>query len=224
MRTTTLTTALTILLVGCGFDSGPTAPEGAGPAVPEPALPVAEPEFAAAQALSTNVWTTKAPMPTAQRYFAAGVVNGVLYTVGGENSNDAPQTLVQAYTPGDNSWRTKAPLPAGRAYLNGAGVINGVLYLAGGLEGNTQVTSDLFAYTPSTNTWTRKQVMLAGGAHGASGVIGGKLYVYSTTYQSATFQRYDPATNTWEYSDRWEVLPSGRARLQRGPVRQGGGL
>ena len=41
--------------------------------------------------------------------------------------------------------------------------------------------------------------MLAGGAQGASGVIGGKLYVYSTTTQYATFQRYDPATNTWAY-------------------------
>ena len=164
MRRTSLTAALALLIIGCGIDGDPTAPEDPGLTLPDP-VTLPEPEFAATT-LATNVWTTKAPMPTAQRYFAGGVVNGVLYTVGGENSNDTPHTLVQAYTPGDNSWRTKAPLPSSRAYLNGAGVINGVLYVAGGLDASYMVTSDLFAYTQSTNTWTRKQVMLAGGAGG----------------------------------------------------------
>jgi hypothetical protein len=129
MRTMSLTAAPTLLLVGCGFDSASTGPEEA-PALAEPALPVAEPELAGATA-TTNLWTTRAPLPTARYQLAAGVVNGVLYAIGAA-APDTRFATVQAYSAGSNSWVTKAPLPSKRAYLNGTGTINGVLYVAGG--------------------------------------------------------------------------------------------
>jgi N-acetylneuraminic acid mutarotase len=165
-----------LLIVGCGIDPSPTAPEDPGLTSPEPVLPLPEPEFVVA---TTNVWTTKAAMPTLQTFLGAGVVNGVLYAVGGNDSDGEKLTTVQAYTPGSNSWATKAPLPSARGSLSGVGTINSVLYVAGGVNSSTQVTKTLFAYTPSTNTWTTKAPMPVAGAVGASGVIGGKLYVYS---------------------------------------------
>ena len=110
MRVSSLAAALALLVAGCGFDGGRTGPEDPELSLPEPDFTLPEPALATT-GTTTNVWTPKAPMPTAQAFFGAGVVNGVLYTVGGYNGNDKPTTLVQAYTPGANSWTTRAPCP-----------------------------------------------------------------------------------------------------------------
>jgi hypothetical protein len=199
MRTTSLAAALALLIVGCGGDPvSPATPDESASGFPEPGLSPAEPDFAAATATATtNLWTTKAPMPTARSFPVAGVVNGVLYAVGGYTGDEVLLPTVEAYSAGTNSWTTKAPLPSARAYLNGAGTINGILYVAGGLSSSGYITDTLFAYTPSTNSWATKARMLVAGACGASGVIGGKLYVY-TGCNDESFQRYDPATNSWK--------------------------
>ncbi len=176
---------LVLALGGCA------EPEAFGPGQPDA---VEFPPVAFATA-ATDVWESKAEMPTARMGLVAGTVNGVLYAVGG--SNNLPLTTVEAYTPGSNTWATRAPLPQARTNLNGAGVINGVLYVAGGYFGGTP-TNTLFAYTPSSNTWTTRAPMPAAGGCGASGVIAGKLYVYTTDCAGpGVFQRYDPATNQW---------------------------
>ena len=183
---------LVLTLAGCG-DREPLAPSPAG----LPDAPAGGPIFAAAL---TNIWGTKAPMPTARGYFAAGVVNGTLYALGGLSpqapSGEAIVASVDAYTPGSNGWTAKASLPEARYSLNGAGTINGVLYVAGGRNTSSVETKTLFAYTPGSNTWATKAPMNIGGACGATGAIAGKLYVYSGC-NSADFQRYDPATNSW---------------------------
>jgi len=69
-------------------------------------------------------------MPAVRTGLAVGVVNGVLYAIGGANSL-AYLATNQAFTPNTNSWTTRAPLPQGLHLLNGAGVINGELYVAG---------------------------------------------------------------------------------------------
>src|SRR5215813_11253521 len=193
MRSTSLG-IVALLIVGYGIERGPTTPEDPGLTPPDP-VTVPEPELAAA--VATNLWTPKAPMPTARSFPAAGVVNGVLYAVGGYTGNEVPLATVEAYSAGTNSWTTKAPLPSARAYLNGAGAINGILYVAGGLSSSGYLTDTLFAYNPSSNSWATKAPMLVAGACGASGVIGSKLYVYSGC-NAPSFQRYDPATNSWK--------------------------
>ena len=191
MRTSSLAAALALLVLGCGLENDGTGPQEPGPALPDPVgLPA--PEFATA----SSGWSSRTPMPTGRYFHAAAAVNGVIYAVGGRLSNGTGTTSVQAYNPTNNTWATKAPLPAVRVYGNGAGVINGVLYLPGGADGK-DVTKTLYAYNPTTNTWTTKAPMLAPGGCGASGVIAGKLYVYSGCPSGSTFQRYDPATNSW---------------------------
>jgi hypothetical protein len=46
---------------------------------------------------ATNTWTSEAPMPTAREFLAAGVVNGVLYAVGGSGFGDGKN--VEAFNP-----------------------------------------------------------------------------------------------------------------------------
>src|SRR5262249_51010592 len=151
-----------------------TEPNALGPEAPEQTVP--DPVVPLAATAATNVWATKAAMPTARYGLAVGVVNGIVYAIGGSGTA-GNLTKVEAYNPSSNTWTTKASLPQGRSALNGVGTINGVLYVAGGWSANG-ATNTLYAYNPSTNTWATRAPMITQAACGGSGVIGGRLYVY----------------------------------------------
>jgi N-acetylneuraminic acid mutarotase len=46
---------------------------------------------------ATNLWSTKAPMPTARTRLGSAVINNLLYAVGGKVTTDL--TKVERYTP-----------------------------------------------------------------------------------------------------------------------------
>src|SRR5690349_5940737 len=102
------------LLIGAAGCAGPEAvgQEPPAQATRDGGVPLA--------AAATNVWTTKAAMPTAREGLAVGVVNGIVYAIGGSGSA-GNLTKVEAYNPGSNTWTTRAPLPQGRGGLNGVG-------------------------------------------------------------------------------------------------------
>jgi len=149
---------------------------------------------------ATDTWTTKAPMPTARAGGAAGVINGILFVVGGTSSSaiggHTDLNNVEAYNPTTNTWATKAPMPTAGFGMASA-VINGILYVAG----SDAAPAAVEAYDPATDTWTVKASMLTGQAGAAAGVINGMLYVaggFGTTgLTSASVEAYNPATNTW---------------------------
>ena len=123
-----------------------------------------------------DLWVTKTPLLTPRGDLVAALVGGQLYAVGGHNG--APSNANQSYAPATDRWTARANLPQPRFHANGAGVINGVAYVPGGVADNAMVRT-LYAYTASTNTWTTKTPMPVAGGRGASGVIGGKLFVLS---------------------------------------------
>ena len=59
-------------------------------------------------------WTTRASMPAPRFGLAVGVVNGILYAVGGSGGDGGLQGAVLAYDPATNSWTTKAAVPTPR--------------------------------------------------------------------------------------------------------------
>jgi N-acetylneuraminic acid mutarotase len=164
-------------------------------------------------AFATNgVWTAKAPMPTARDHLAVGVVNGILYAVGGISSLCAgPCSAVEAYNPSTNTWTTKAPMPTPRAGLV-VGVVNGILYA---------VSDIVMAYNPLTNTWTTKAPIPTPRAGLAVGVVNGILYaVGGLSYacdgtQCGTVEAYNPSTNTWTTK---APMPTPRSQLAVGVV------
>jgi N-acetylneuraminic acid mutarotase len=128
------------------------------------------------------------------------------------------------------------------AFSNGAGVINGKIYLSGGFA-NIQLDDlriGLYMYDPAANTWTRKHdlpgilnadkdVEYSFGARGVTGVIGGKLYVFTACFvefepsgiaeegcreRGPGFFRYNPVT------DHWTILPSQIRRRARSRTRR----
>jgi len=151
---------------------------------------------------AANTWTAKAPMPRARRELAVGVVNGILYAVGGETDPGTSLNTVEAYDPSSNTWTSRAPMLTARREL-AAGVVNGILYAVGGHSGGSQDSiyhTTLEAYDPATNTWTAKAPMPTARNLLAVGVVNGILYAAGGTNGSAalaTVEAYDPATNTW---------------------------
>jgi len=175
--------------------------------------------LASSQAFAQDTWTTKAPMPTPRSHLAAGVVNGVLYAVGGYSNGNWLAT-VEAYDPTTDSWTTKAPMPTPRSHL-AAGVVNGVLYAVGGYSnGNWLATVE--AYDPTTNTWTTKAPMPTQRFSLAIGVVNGILYAvggYNINIAAngwlPTVEAYDPTTDTWTTK---APMPTARGALAAGVV------
>ncbi len=84
---------------------------------------------------ASDSWTTKAPMPTARREFGTGVINGVIYAVGGlQGPGSSGINTNEAYDPVANVWSTMSPMPTPRGDL-GAAAFNGLLYAIGGNTG-----------------------------------------------------------------------------------------
>src|SRR5262249_28659903 len=73
---------------------------------------------------ASGTWSAKAAMPTPRYEVGAGVINGILYAVGGHNASTALNT-VEAYDPTTNTWSTKASMPTARSAA--VAVVNGIL-------------------------------------------------------------------------------------------------
>jgi len=124
---------------------------------------------------ATNMWTAGASMPTSRYDLAVGVVNGVLYAVGGFN-NLSELNVVEAYNPVTNTWTTEAPMLTARS---GLAVVetNGFLYAIGGLANSSNTyLATVEAYDPATNTWTTQASMPTARGYLAGGVVNGTLY------------------------------------------------
>jgi len=168
---------------------------------------------------------------------AAGVINGILYAVGGYKSNDL--NTVEAYDIAADRWSVKAPMPTAREGL-GVGVVNGILYAIGGntrgasssrsssspaflssgspglsynLQSADHALGTVEAYDPVTDKWTAKASMPTPRSMLGVGVVDGIIYAVggaSGQKQYPTVEAYDPATNRWtEQSDMPTITPSG---------------
>jgi N-acetylneuraminic acid mutarotase len=145
-------------------------------------------------------WSTMAPMPTARNRFGAGVVNGILYAVGGENlGTHNGLNVVEAYNPTTNTWATMAPMPTGRQSF-GMVANNGILYAVGGMTTSGTILSSVEAYDPLTNTWTTKASMPTARKDLTLGEVNGILYAVGGddgVSSLSTVEAYDPSTNVW---------------------------
>jgi N-acetylneuraminic acid mutarotase len=228
---------LTVLgLAACGDDT-PTQPE----------LPAQPTGTAPELAVASNSWITRADMLTNRTDLAVATVTNpagqsVLYAMGGRNPNGVPIGTVAAYNVATNTWAfTRSPLPVPLAFTNGAGVINGKIYISGGFTNYhlDDLSLGLYMYDPAANTWTRKRDLPITtdqygdgsffGARGVTGVIGGKLYVFTACFfqydkggiveegcgRGPGFLRYNPGT------DRWTMLPSPFSAETRSPYAGG---
>lgn len=98
---------------------------------------------------ATNSWETLAPMPTARGGMAAGVVDGLIHTAGGEDLQ-AISTYPQheVFDPASVTWAAAPDLPTKRHGLASA-VVDGRWYVIGGGRAAMLSTSDIVeVFTP----------------------------------------------------------------------------
>src|SRR5207249_1739347 len=116
----------------------------------------------------TDTWTVKTPMPN-PRSAGAAVLNGELYTVGGDGFG-----TVEAYDPATDSWSSKAPLPGNgnTIYNPGVAVLNGNLYVVGGFNNGTTVE----VYDPTSNQWSYGPSMLSARGDLAVAALSDRLF------------------------------------------------
>jgi len=145
-----------------------------------------------------GVWTVKTPMPTARFELAVGVVNGILYAVGGSRLTPRDYlSAVEAYDPNTNIWTTKVPMPRARVGF-AVGVVNRTLYAVGGSSPGTDSSGTVEAYDSTTNTWTTRTTMPTPRVGLAVGVVNGILYAVGGSGRGpvSTAEAYDTDTNT----------------------------
>jgi N-acetylneuraminic acid mutarotase len=173
----------------------------------------------------TSTWSTKAQMPTARCCMAAGVVDGLVFAIGGEIPSAGPNRAVgtvEAYDPRTDTWTSKAPMPTPR-YEAGGTDIEGVLYVVGGLDSSNSPTTLVEAYDVKTNRWTAKATLptpraglVVAAVDGLLYAIGGFKPAFSNTNYDAV-EAYDPKTDTWTAK---APMPTARCCMAAG-VRDG---
>jgi hypothetical protein len=106
---------------------------------------------------ATDVWTTRASMPTPRTALSASVVGGKIYATGGAQSYTSTATIfsaVEEYDPAADTWTVKADMPTARQSLS-TSVVNGTIYSIGGstVPFPWSCTATVEAYDPIASVW-----------------------------------------------------------------------
>jgi N-acetylneuraminic acid mutarotase len=150
---------------------------------------------------ATITWTQKTDMPTGRDGLGIGVVEGIVYCIGGwtAGSPSSATGTVEAYDPASDSWSTKASMPTARGFLATC-VLNDTIYAIGGWNNASMGLKTVEAYDPVSNSWTTKTSMQTGRNGLGAEVVNGRIYALGG-YLSETnvVEEYDPVSNLWTY-------------------------
>lgn len=145
-----------------------------------------------------NSWRSLASMGQGRRGVGVGVVDGVLYAVGGSDGIHALR-MVECFNQDSNSWRRVADLNEPRSSVAVA-VMEDVLYAVGGYDGITSCLCSVEQYSPQTDQWSYVQSMSTPRSMTTVGVLNDQLYViggYDGSSDLSSCEVYDPASNSW---------------------------
>ena len=78
-------------------------------------------------------------------------LHGMLYVVGGHDSNKEDMVAVERYDPRKRQWTRLADLPEPRSQM-GLTSLDGLLYAVGGWQDRV-VTDTVYVYNPARNSW-----------------------------------------------------------------------
>jgi N-acetylneuraminic acid mutarotase len=152
---------------------------------------------------TTDSWKVMSPMPTPRCHLAVVANNGLIYAVGGTNTNGSIQyDVMEVYDPNTDKWTTAPPMPTPRMFL-GAASLNGIVYVLGGANpalSDSGHLGTLEAYDPNSNTWTTKTPMPTPRDAFVAGVLNGSIMVLGGRHDEttiATVEAYDPLRDRW---------------------------
>ncbi|XP_032465467.1 kelch-like protein 38 [Phocoena sinus] len=145
-----------------------------------------------------NVWERMASMPLGVLHPAVAVKDQRLYLFGGENIMQNPVRLIQVYHISRNTW-FKMETRMIKNVCAPAVVLGERIVIVGGY------TRRILAYDPQSNKFVKCADMKDRRMHHGATVMGNKLYVTGGRHlttdcsieDSASFDCYDPETDTW---------------------------
>lgn len=140
---------------------------------------------------TTDVWETKAAMPTAKSVDAV-VVNSKIYLIGGGPNN----TLNQVYDPATDSWDIKTPMPT-EAY-GASVVVDNKIYVVGGSYSGDQFYTLTQIYDPESDVWAQGANPPSGGVVRGSAILTTGEFAPKRIYILDDVLRvYSPENNSW---------------------------
>ncbi|MFO7638094.1 MAG: FlgD immunoglobulin-like domain containing protein [bacterium] len=152
---------------------------------------------------ATDVWTTKAPMPTPLGWMGYGLVDGKIYCIGGHNNAGGFVATNQEYDIATNTWTTKAARPGTAVAAPLSATWNDeLIYIMGGLATSAVTRVDI--YDPATNTWQTGTALPQGAYMGSAEIIGDTIYI-AQAYNTACWTHFykgainpsNPSQITW---------------------------
>ncbi|KAK6489860.1 kelch-like protein 31 [Huso huso] len=152
-----------------------------------------------------NTWIHLANMTQKRTHFSLNAFNGLLFAVGGRNS-DGCQSSVECYVPTSNQWQMKAPLEVPRC-CHASSIIDGKILVTGGYINNAYSRS-VCAYDPSSDSWQDKASLSTPRGWHCSVSLGDRVYVMGGSQLGGRGERvdvlavecYNPHTGQWSYS------------------------
>jgi N-acetylneuraminic acid mutarotase len=129
-----------------------------------------------------------------------GVVNNILYAIGGSTDGSNNLSTVETYDTVSDTWTTATSMPTAMPTARGGlavGVNDGILYAVGGqlpdIVVGSPVPKTLEAYNPAMNSWTTLDPMPTGRTLLAADVVNGILYAVGGDDQG-TVETFTPPT------------------------------
>ncbi|MGD6850636.1 MAG: Kelch repeat-containing protein, partial [Candidatus Bathyarchaeia archaeon] len=132
--------------------------------------------------VTSNSWSTKAPLPYASTSCMSAVSGGKIYVMG--QQVDAPYSYFnQIYDPQNDSWSMGAPMPknvveAAVGSVTGANGLRRIYLLGGHGQEFFSDLSTVQVYDPENDNWTYGKLMPTGRFGLAVAVVGDKLYAF----------------------------------------------
>ncbi|VUZ47850.1 unnamed protein product [Hymenolepis diminuta] len=148
---------------------------------------------------TTNRWHTCAPMSVPRNRVAVGVLDDMIYAIGGL-THTMHHSTAERYDVDDDLWTPIASMHYPRIGL-GVAVVNRLLYAVGGFDGVRRLSS-VERYDPETDIWS--EVAPLNRPRSGAGVvsIGHFIYAvggYDSHSQLRSVERYNTEQNVWEY-------------------------
>ncbi|XP_005994374.1 kelch-like ECH-associated protein 1B isoform X2 [Latimeria chalumnae] len=132
-----------------------------------------------------NQWSPCASMSVPRNRIGVGVIDGMIYAVGGSHGC-IHHNSVERYDPEKDEWQLVSPMLTRRIGV-GVAVINRLLYAVGGFDGTNRLRS-VERYYPETDEW--RTVASMNTVRSGAGGYDGQTFLDSV-------ECYDPVTNTW---------------------------
>ena len=143
-------------------------------------------------------WELLSPMLACRRGVGVGIIDGLLYAVGGSDGARALR-LVERYDPRANSWVRIADMNEKRSSVAVA-VLGKLLYALGGYDGVTNCLRSVERYNPQTDTWQCVAEMTVPRSMACACAVGERLFMvggYNGVSDLQSCELYDPTADHW---------------------------